>query len=332
MSDSQDLLQHPRRNLGNRYRSTAQKFAKLAKDDPSRSKDNLAWAEQNARQALLHDFTDERNWRCLAELKVLNGDAEGLHTVLEDVFSVLGRDPEHVEQLKGIDFLAHGRTLLEATFANDSLDPETWWNQVSDNQPRSTLDQFAERCRRLDFRDQRANIVYGRRLERIRSAGHIEMFIDLARHLLAHRPMNHELWLELGRLHERRGEVDNAWSCYDQVQQLRPHSEERSRFLERLKGDMDGEEKRVWSGPTVEHREAFLKGMQALTERISSPETVLAEPPMPAEEVKGHPDEIQLAALLDKGDVQAAFFLARRLVAAGESWAEAWLERIQSEW
>ena len=332
MSDSQDLLQHPRRNLGNRYRSTAQKFAKLAKDDPSRSKDNLAWAEQNARQALLHDFTDERNWRCLAELKVLNGDAEGLHTVLEDVFSVLGRDPEHVEQLKGIDFLAHGRTLLEATFANDSLDPETWWKQVSDNQPRSTLDQFAERCRRLDFRDQRANIVYGRRLERIRSAGHIEMFIDLARHLLAHRPMNHELWLELGRLHERRGEVDNAWSCYDQVQQLRPHSEERSRFLERLKGDMDGEEKRVWSGPTVEHREAFLKGMQALTERISSPETVFAEPPMPAEEVKGHPDEIQLAALLDKGDVQAAFFLARRLVAGGESWAEAWLERIQSEW
>ncbi len=76
MSDSRDLLQHPRRNLGNRYRSTAQKFAKLAKADPSRASENMAWAEQNARQAILHDFTDERNWRYLAELKVINDDAE----------------------------------------------------------------------------------------------------------------------------------------------------------------------------------------------------------------------------------------------------------------
>lgn len=332
MTDSQDLLQHPRRNLGNRYRSTALKFAKLAKDDPARETENLAWAEQNARQALLHDFTDERNWRCLAELKVLNGDAEGLHTVLEDVFSVLGRDPEHVDQLKGIDFLAHGRTLLEATFANDSLDPEVWWKQVSEDKPRSSVEQFAERCRRLDFRDQRANIVYGRRLERLRSAGFVEMFMDLARHLLAHRPMNHELWLELGRLHERRGEADDAWSCYDQVQQLRPHSEERTRFLERLKGNMDGLEKQAWSGPSIEHREAFLKGMQTLTERISSPETPPVEQPSTAPEAKAHPDEGKLATLLEQGDVQAAFFLARRLVAGGEEWAEAWLERVQSEW
>lgn len=60
MVDSQDLLQHPRRNLGNRYRSAAQKFAKLAKIDVDRAPENLAWAEQNARQAILHDFTDER--------------------------------------------------------------------------------------------------------------------------------------------------------------------------------------------------------------------------------------------------------------------------------
>ena len=107
MVESQDLLQHPRRNLGNRYRSTAQKFANLAKKDPARAKENLAWAEQNARQAILHDFTDERNWRCLADLKVLNQDGDGLHAVLEDVFSILGRDPEHLDQLRGIDFLAH---------------------------------------------------------------------------------------------------------------------------------------------------------------------------------------------------------------------------------
>ena len=67
-----DDLQHPRRNLGNRYRTQAQKFVRLAKADPERKDSNLQWAEQNARQALLHDFTDERNWRCLADIKVVS--------------------------------------------------------------------------------------------------------------------------------------------------------------------------------------------------------------------------------------------------------------------
>ena len=334
MTDSQDLLQHPRRNLGNRYRSTAQKFAKLANDDPARSAENLAWAEQNARQALLHDFTDERNWRCLAELKVLNQDGEGLHAVLEDVFSVLGRDPEQVDQLKGIDFMSHGRSLLEAAFANDSLEPETWWEQIQQTQEQDSLNEFVQRCRRLDFRDQRANIVFGRRLEQIRSAGHEDIFIELAQHLLAHRPMNHELWLELGRLHERRGEIDHAWSCYDQVQQLRPHMDERDRFLARLTGDMDGEAKQAWSGPSIEHREAFLRGMQSLTDRISSHvEETGNTPPQEEEDIEaGHPDEEKLRTMMEQGDLQAAFFLARRLLANGEDWAQAWLDRIQSDW
>ena len=94
MSESQDLLQHPRRNLGNRYRSTAQKFAKLAKADPDRSAENMAWAEQNARQAILHDFTDERNWRYLAELKVINEDAEGLHAVQQAFIDVVKIDTQ----------------------------------------------------------------------------------------------------------------------------------------------------------------------------------------------------------------------------------------------
>ena len=51
-----DDLQHPRRNLGNRYRTQAQKFVRLAKADPERKDSNLQWAEQNARQALLHDL------------------------------------------------------------------------------------------------------------------------------------------------------------------------------------------------------------------------------------------------------------------------------------
>ena len=119
-----------------------------------------------------------------------------------------------------------------------------------------TASRNFERCRRLDFRDQRANIVFGRRLERLGTAGHEEVFIDLARHLLAHRPINHEMWLEMGRLHERREEMDEAWSCYDQVQQLRPPLNERDRFLVRLTGGMDGEQQQPWSAPqwnTVRH-------------------------------------------------------------------------------
>ena len=92
--DSRNLLQHPRRNLGNRYRSQARKFTKLATTDDTRFADNISWAEQSARQAILYDFTEEENWRCLAEIKVILGDAEGLSSVLEDVFSILGRDPE----------------------------------------------------------------------------------------------------------------------------------------------------------------------------------------------------------------------------------------------
>ena len=50
--DSASVLQHPRRNLGSRHRSQADRFVKLAKQDPSRESENLAWAEQNAQQAL----------------------------------------------------------------------------------------------------------------------------------------------------------------------------------------------------------------------------------------------------------------------------------------
>ncbi|MEC8632831.1 MAG: hypothetical protein VXY10_05270 [Candidatus Thermoplasmatota archaeon] len=331
MTESQDLLQHPRRNLGNRYRSTAQKFAHLAKADPERAKENMDWAEQNARQAILHDFTDERNWRFLAELKVLNDDSGGLQAVLEDVFVVLGRDPENLDQLVNIDYLKVGRELLEAAFAKDPLDPDAWWEALVAEEMKAGLEEFSTRCRRLDFRDQRANIVFGRRLERIRKAGHEDVFIDLARHLLAHRPINHELWLEMGRLHERRREMDEAWSCYDQVQQLRPHLRERDRFLQRLKGDMDGEQKQPWSGPSVEHRSAFLEGMRSLTARISAPTPTPSTSEVEEDVVQRHPDELQLEALVEQGDVQSAFFLARRLLAAGEDWAEPWLARIQAD-
>ena len=95
--------------------------------DESRFSDNIGWAEQSARQAILYDFTDEENWRCLADIKLILGDSAGLSAVLEDLFSILGRDPEQVEQLKNVDFLNFGLELLEAAFARDPLNPDVWW-------------------------------------------------------------------------------------------------------------------------------------------------------------------------------------------------------------
>ena len=42
-------------------------------------------------------------------------------------------------------------------------------------------------------------------------------------------------------------------------------------------------------------------------------------------------DEQELARLLDAGETAAAFFLARRLVTRGESWAGEWLERVSAQ-
>jgi len=333
VGENADLLQHPRRNLGNRYRTQAQKFARLASKDPERFEDNMSWAEQNARQALLHDFTDERNWRCLADIKVVNQDGDGLSAVLEDVFIVLGRDAEQIEQLKEVDFLLVGLELLEAAFARDPLDPDAWWNMYSESEEiEAELKDFAERCRRLDFSDQRANIVYARRLERIRSGGREGLFIELARHLLAHRPNNHELWMELGRLYERRSEMDEAWSCYDHVQQLQPHQTPRDAFLQRITGKMMGEEAKPWTAPSIEKRSQFLEQMMQLSQRISNlSEDLPTEEAKDIETEKVNPDLTRLQSLLAAGDASEAFFLARRLVSQGEQWAEEWVEKAKKE-
>ncbi|RZD41678.1 MAG: hypothetical protein CXT70_04150, partial [Methanobacteriota archaeon] len=277
-----------------------------------------------------------------ADVKIINGDGDGLSAVLEDVFIILGRDPELVDQLKDIDFLMVGVELLVAAFTRDPLDPDLWWQVISntENKQQDSVEQrivdFAQRCRRLDFSDQRANIIYGRRLERLRENGHTELFIELSRHLLAHRPNNHELWMELGRLHERRGEVDEAWSCYDHVQTLLPHQTPRDNFLSRIKGAMDGEEKQPWSGPDITKRSTFLQQMESLSKRISKqPVQGVAESVVVVEQVdtdeKVHPDLIKLRKLLDSGNASEAFFLARRLVASGEDWAEEWLGKAQQQ-
>ena len=308
--------------MGSRHRAQADRFVKLSKKDSERAAENLAWAEQNAQQAVLYDFTDERNWRCLAEIKKMRMDSEGLALVLEDLFIVLGRDLNQLSQIRGVNHLEVGLELLEAAFITDSLEPQTWFEKLDEK----GLGDFAIRCRGLDFTDQRANIVYGRRLERIRGAGHEEMFIELVHHLLAHRPANHELWMELGRLHERRNEIDQAWLCYDHVQQIRPTEPVRDLFLERLKRAMDGEDSIPWSGPSLQTRSDFLDRMQNLSQNVSS---------VPIEESL-EPEELvdteltRLENLLQAGEAAEAFFLARSLFTSGEEWAQEWMERAQS--
>ena len=320
--DSASKLQHPRRNLGSRHRAQADRFVKLSKKDSERAAENLAWAEQNAQQAVLYDFTDERNWRCLAEIKKMRMDGEGLALVLEDLFIVLGRDPNQLSQIRDVNHLEVGLELLEAAFITDSLEPQTWFEKLD----QKGLEDFVIRCRGLDFTDQRANIVYGRRLERIRGAGHEEMFIELVHHLLAHRPANHELWMELGRLHERRNEIDQAWLCYDHVQQIRPTEPVRDLFLERLKRAMDGKESVPWSGPSLQTRSDFLDRMQNLSQNVSN---VPLEESLEEDEVVDT-ELTRLENLLKAGEAAEAFFLARSLFTSGEEWAQEWMEKAQS--
>ena len=153
------------------------------------------------------------------------------------------------------------------------------------------------------------------------------MFIELVHHLLAHRPANHELWMELGRLHERRGEVDQAWLCYDHVQQIRPTEPVRDLFLSRLKGAMDGEESIPWSGPSLETRADFLSRMQNLSKTVS---VVPVEENEEVEEEPVDADLKRLQDLIEAGEAAEAFFMARSLFTSGEPWAEEWMLKAQS--
>lgn len=318
--DSAAELQHPRRNLGNRYRSQAEKFVKLARKDPDRRSENMAWAEQNAQQALLHDFTDERNWLTLVHIKRSRDDRDGIHRCLEDLFTVLGRDPDRLQELKSIDMLTHGHGLMSASLTEDPLEVEEWWKGTLE---KDTISEFAKRCKRLDFRDQRANIIFGRRMQKLRENGMVELFLELSQHLLAHRPSNHELWLEMGRLHEQRSEFDEAWLCYDHVQTLRPHLEERDKLLERLTKKMD--DSTGWKPPEMSTRDTFLRKMENLAKTFEGPEIIQEEISQP-EEV-GNQDAVKIQSLLDSGNSEEAFFFARRLLSNGEEWAREYMER-----
>ena len=298
-----ESLQHPRRSLGNRYRSQAEKFLRLG-DDVG----NLSWAEQSAKQSVLYDFTNEENWRVLIRIKVLMEDSEGSRSVLSDLFSVLGRDPELMSQLSEIDLVASCEDLLEGAFLSDPLDPDKWWSGICDKP--EELRGFSERLRTLDVSDQRSNILYSRRLERLREGGYEDEFLELSRVLLSQRPTNHESWEQLGILYERRQEYDEAWLCYDQANVVYPRSSAREGFKERMEARVGGSAEKPWREPSISDRSQFLTRLGRLSRKEADDDE---KPPNDEQDL----EVSHLEVLRQQGRETEAFFLARRMAAQG---------------
>lgn len=317
-TDMGATLQHPRRSLGNRHRSQALKFLEMSKDQS----EYLGWAEQSARQAVLHDFTHPDNWRVLVEVKLITGDDAGIRAVLVELFSILGRDPESLKQLDGVDMSQKGSQILEASLSADPLDSDSWWQTVDVDQ--NGVNEFCQRVQTLDLQDIRASVLFSRRLERLRDSGYEDEFLELSKLVLAHRPNNHETWSELGRMHERREEFDNAWMCYDQAQLHFPDITVRDRFIERMESKMDTGDTPPWNGPGLDTKVQFLRRMQNLAGQSSTPAEVDE-----ADEDKHNPlDEID--SLLQTNRVTEAFFLARRMSAEGVEGAIDRVDEIRS--
>ncbi len=317
-------LQHPRRSLGDRHRSQALKFLNLANSDPSRFDENSDWAEQNARQSILYDFTHEENWRLLANIKLQKSDEMGLRSLLSDLFAVLGRDPEQISQLQDISILEMGVELVDATFSRDPLDPNAWTDRLDD----SILSDFIERFDHLDLTDPRCNVLFGRRVERLWPLKGDEMCMPLARRLLSQRPQNHEMWVDLGRAHERSHSYDEAWFCYDQAQSYAPHLLVRDEFKERMDTQLDSGRKIPWSTPSIDVRDQFLERMEHLATQITTGSVEATITEISDVEVVNL-DILKLDQLLQSRNFSAAFFLARRLIARGEDWASEYLARAK---
>ena len=305
-----EALQHPRRSLGNRYRSQAEKFLRIIEDNDK----NLSWAEQSAKQSVLYDFTNEENWKILIKIKVLMRDSDGARAVLADLFSVLGRDPDLMSQLADRDVIDSCERMLDAAFSNDPLDPDKWWEMIG--KENEGMEAFSERLRGLDVSDQRANILFSRRLERVRRGGLEDVFLELTRILLSQRPINHEAWEELGMMYERRSQYDEAWLCYDQAKSVFPDSTAIERFKARMEKIVDGRGSEPWRAPSISDRAAFLDKLGSLTktQQFSELEDI------------GDGEEHDLFSKVERlrsdGKTTEAFFLARRMAAEGAEGAE----------
>ena len=319
-NDITGKLQHPRRSLGNRHRSQAEKFLKISEDN-----ENLSWAEQSAKQAVLYDFTNPENWETLTKIKILKNDENGVRAVLEELFTILGRDPELLNQLKNIHLTPNGMNLLHAGLSVDPLDPDKWAENILDNEDEIT--KFKHRVETLDLRDVRANVLFSRRIERLRDNGDEELFIHLSRILLAQRPSNHETWNELGKLHERRSEYDEAWFCYDQAQTYFPTLQVRDRYKKRMEAKMDGDKIIPWKEPVVKNRVEFLRKM----ENMATPKNYIENLEIQENEEQKIDIYQKITNMREMGNLSGAFFLSRQLAAEGNDMGTRLVKEIMEE-
>jgi tetratricopeptide (TPR) repeat protein len=279
----------------------------------------MKWAEQNAKQAILYDFTNPDNWYLLVEIKIINKDDLGIKLILEDLFNILGRDKDLLEQLHDINIIQSGIKLLEAAFRIDPLDPDMWWLKIKNNE--KEIEIFRERLKILDIRDPRANILFSRRIERLKEAGFEDLFLELSKHLLSQNSSNFELWIELGKLHERREEFDQAWFCYDQAQTHFPRSKSRDLFKSRMEDKLEGIESKPWSVPKLSQRVDFLKKMEEISNSIIE----VKESGLIVQKI-GLKEKVEL--MIGQDRISEAFFMTRRLAAEGDEEALILVEEI----
>ena len=301
-----ESINHPRRSLGNRYRTQALKFLELVDENEL----NLQWAEKNARQSVLHDFMNDENWKVLLKIIILTDDEKAVRALFEDFFTILGRNPEQLSQLDGINILDSAEKIFESTLLVDPLNPDIWWMSVGNS--KKTLNNFVKRMKTLDLTDYRANILFSRRLERLRKNSHEDIFLELSRFILAQRPNNYEAWNELGRMYERRQEFDLAWNCYDQANTHYPRGKILDMFKDRMNSRLNGGQISNWNIPKTTDRGIFLDKMRSLATPSNFEIT----------EVGDDINEIdKINILRSEGRVSEAFFLARKIALEGDEGA-----------
>ena len=146
----------------------------------------------------MHDFTDERNWRCLADIKVGLKDNDGLGIVLEDVFTVLGRDTEQFEKLKQLDYLELGLELLRLPCSRSTHTRCLVGSPVARGGGDEQSDEVL-----LEIANLQIVVAIWISVTSVRTLSmvvELSIFVckglrichKLSRHLLAHRPVNHE--------------------------------------------------------------------------------------------------------------------------------------------
>ena len=95
--------------------------------------------------------------------------------------------PDLLSQLDGIELKQSAINPFEAALSIDPLDLDSWWELTSQE---GGVVEFLQRIRNLDFTDQRANILFSRRMERLLAYGYEDEYLELTRKLLAQRPSN----------------------------------------------------------------------------------------------------------------------------------------------